>query len=132
MRVKRRIREVQMDFPRNPCAKLPHGGRHGLLVLEAGLVMTSTAEVGTSLQQSLFVEDRRFDSSEFEPIRVLHLSRPKNPIFVLYVRISSECQLQYGLFAPNDDSYFMFRMRVMSGSWMDVAYCLKYSGGILD
>jgi len=32
LRVKRRVREVQMDFSLNPRAKLPHRGRLSLLV----------------------------------------------------------------------------------------------------
>jgi len=34
--VKRRIREVKMDFPRNPSAKLPHSDGLGALVFEDG------------------------------------------------------------------------------------------------
>jgi hypothetical protein len=36
LRVKRRVREVQMDFSFNPCAKLPYRGRLGLLVFQNG------------------------------------------------------------------------------------------------
>src|SRR5947207_1628004 len=36
LRVKRRVGEVKMDFPLNPCAKLPHRGRLCLLVFENG------------------------------------------------------------------------------------------------
>jgi len=36
LRVKRRVREVKMDFPLNPCAKLPHRSRLGLLVFQDG------------------------------------------------------------------------------------------------
>src|SRR5713226_3575602 len=36
LRVKWRVREVQMDFPLNPCAKLPNRGRLGLLVFQDG------------------------------------------------------------------------------------------------
>src|SRR5208283_5617564 len=36
LRVKRGVREVQMDFPLNPCAKLPHCGRLGSLVFQDG------------------------------------------------------------------------------------------------
>src|SRR5947207_15851880 len=34
--VKRRDGEVKMDFPLNPCAKLPHRGRLGFLVFQDG------------------------------------------------------------------------------------------------
>src|SRR5258708_27409660 len=36
LRVKRRVREVKMDFPLNPCAKLPYRGRLGLPVFQDG------------------------------------------------------------------------------------------------
>ena len=36
LRVKRCVCEVKMDFPLNPCAKLPHRGRLGLLVFQDG------------------------------------------------------------------------------------------------
>src|SRR5207248_11616330 len=36
LRVKRRVREVKMDFPLNPCAKLAYRCRLGLLVFQDG------------------------------------------------------------------------------------------------
>jgi hypothetical protein len=36
LRVKRRVREVQMDFSLNPCPKFPYCGRLGLLIFQDG------------------------------------------------------------------------------------------------
>jgi hypothetical protein len=97
------IDQMECD-QRHVLAQVLNGKSSGVRFMYGGDVRPLTRQL------SFTVEDRRFDSSNLESICAQRLSRPKNPIFVRQVGVSSHRQFQYGFVPSDDNSYLMFWM----------------------